>query len=248
VGSAQLAQWARPSWPVGPKSWESPCAPAPHSIGPLRPDGVNWVQAQLAARSGFNTPPLSCDAHQVLKEMPGVSRGGDAQRRQRGLRLQWPKVHQIDSPSPRRCTHVQVKRLGPLRPARSTVAHGATARHRVVSLAFGPGATSRWGARASTALARARSRVSARRSSLVPRSATCGGAAGLTFPATERHGATAGTQVQHATAVSTRTWGCPGAQHEAGWRRNHTIPAQFSTARRPIPTMVLAQRRRRSRA
>jgi hypothetical protein len=57
--------------------------------------------------------------------MPGVSRGGDAQRRQQGLRRQWPKVHQIDSPSPLRCTHVQVKRLGLLRPARSTVAHGA---------------------------------------------------------------------------------------------------------------------------
>jgi hypothetical protein len=125
----------------------------------------------------------------VLERKPGTSRGGGAQHRERGLRRQWPKVHRYDSPSHRRCTHVRFKRLGPPRTARSTVVHGATARRRAVRSALGPGVTSRWGARAFTAPAHARPQASARRSYLVPRSATCGGAAGCSFPAkTRRNG------------------------------------------------------------
>jgi hypothetical protein len=134
--------------------------------------------------------------------MPSVSRGGDAQHRQWGLRRQWPKVHQFESPSPRRCTHVQVKHVGPLRLERSVVGHSATARRRAVRSALGPVVTSRWGARASTALACTQPWASARRSYLVPRSATCGGAAGFTFPATEKLGATAGTQIHRVTSAS----------------------------------------------
>jgi hypothetical protein len=136
---------------------------------------------------------------------------------------------------------------GPLRSAHNAVVHGATARRRAVRSALGPGVTSCWGARASTALARARPWASARRSYVVPRSATCGGAAGFTFPATEMLDATAGTQIHHVTSAS-HGHGVPGAQHERGRRRKHTVPTQKSTSRRPIPRTVLAWRRRHSRA
>jgi hypothetical protein len=124
----------------------------------------------------------------MLERMLGASRGGGAQHRQRGLCRQWPKVHRFDSPSHRRCTHVRFKCLGPPTPARSAAVHDAAARCRAVRSALGPGVTSRWGARSFTAPARARPQASARHSYLVPRSATCGGAAGCSFPTKTRRG------------------------------------------------------------
>jgi hypothetical protein len=62
-------------------------------------------------------------------------------------------------------------------------ARSRMARRRAVWLAIGPDVTSRWGARATTALARARPQAPTRRNRLEARSAARGGAAVLMFPA-----------------------------------------------------------------
>jgi hypothetical protein len=108
-----------------------------------------------------------------------------------------------------------------------------------VWLAIGPGVTSRWGARATTMLARARPQAPARHNRLEARSAARGGAH---IPCIKRHSATGGAQDQRSATASTRTWGCPGATNRRGGFTRGSADRRpgLERASRCVATAVLA--------
>jgi hypothetical protein len=121
---------------------------------------------------------------------PTFPRGGVARRRRRvPVAGGQPSTRRLALSPPGIPAHPD-QTFGPPCLARNAVALDSSARRRAGWLAFGLAVTPRWGARATNALARGWPRASARRDTLLARSAARGG---THVPCTRWRGTTAGS-------------------------------------------------------